>query len=129
MHEYAIASEIWAAVLASVRRRGGGRVRAVTLALGALNLIEEEQLRFWLQALAERDGSPDLAMRATTLPARVLCGQCGAESETAAPAGELDHFLLVAPRCPRCGSAEVSVVGGRELWVVSAEVEVHDGDC
>ncbi len=85
MHEFSIAAEIWGSVTRAAREHGGKRVKAVTLEIGARNLIEEEQLRFWLEVLAEKDGSAGVEVKVTTTE-------------------------------------------GREIKVVSAEVEVTEGD-
>lgn len=123
MHEFGIASEIWQSVRRSAERHGGGRVLSITMELGELNLIEDEQLRFWVTALAERDGSPGVELRISHVPAQVRCRQCG--EETAAPLGDRRAGPFLAPRvaCAGCGSVEVELTGGREIRVVSAEIE------
>ena len=156
MHEFGIASEIWQAVRQAAEWHGGRspsaslgvnkllpnapvRVLSITVELGELNLIEDEQLRFWVTALAERDGSPDIELRITHMPVTVRCRQCGEESAVARPpeaaataaeglAVELtgqQPGLFVPPvvACPRCGSKDVEAIGGREIRVVSAEIE------
>jgi hydrogenase nickel incorporation protein HypA/HybF len=126
MHEFSIASEIWDSVAKAARTHGGGRVLSLSLEVGALNLLAEEQLRFWIGLLAERDGSPGVEVHMTYLPARLRCRDCGAEGETSVPE-EADHFLPPALVCPACGSANVKVTGGRELRVVSARIEGRAG--
>ena len=125
MHEFSIASEIWASVREAARQHGKGRVKAVKLEIGALNLIEEDQLRFWLEALAERDGSAGVELQITTLPPRARCGECGAQQEIVLLAEPGLAHVPRAVTCPTCGSANVTLEGGRELRVVSAEVEVR----
>jgi hydrogenase nickel incorporation protein HypA/HybF len=123
VHEFGIASGIWQAVMAAAREQGGGRVRAITVELGELNLIEDEQLRFWMTALAERDGSPGVELRIAHLPPRVRCRECGEESAVELAGEVASWFVSPALSCPRCGSREVEVIGGREIRVVSAEVD------
>lgn len=123
MHEFSIASEIWASVAKAAHQHGGGPVRAVKLEIGVLNLLAEEQLRFWIGMLAGQEGSPEVAVQILHGPARVKCNSCGAEEEAPLPGGELDHFLPPPLSCPACGSKEITVVSGREIRVVSAEVE------
>ncbi len=126
MHEYSVASEIWDAVKAAARKHGGDAVRSIRLEIGALNLIEEEQLSFWLKALADQNGSPDLDLRISRTPARITCGHCGTEEEPALPSDEVSHFVPPLLTCRSCGSRDVQVLGGRELRVVSAEIEKGD---
>jgi len=122
MHEFSLASEIWSSV-AKAASAHGGRVKAIKLELGVLNLLADEQITFWIGMLAEQSGSPGVEVHITHLPARVRCHSCGMESETPLPEGELDHYLLPTLTCPVCASGEVEVTGGREVRVVSAEVE------
>ena len=161
VHEFGIASEIWQAVRRSAERHGGGRVLSITMELGEVNLIEDEQLRFWVTALAERDGSPGVELRISHIPAQARCRQCGearapfakatgprAVEEAKRRRGEPPSPRLRGPGeaggesrfpggwyarpegpCPKCGATEVEVVGGREIRVVSAEIESSPLSC
>ncbi|MFB3881642.1 MAG: hydrogenase maturation nickel metallochaperone HypA [Armatimonadota bacterium] len=128
MHEFGIASEIWEAVKKAAGAHGGGRVRAITVEVGELNLIEDEQLRFWITALAERDGSPGVELRITLVRPTIKCRQCGDLRETgpgSRSGSRLFDSSTLWPEgpCPKCGAMEAEVVGGREIRVVSAEIE------
>jgi len=123
MHEFSIASQIWASVARAAREHGGGRVTSITLELGELNLIEEEQLRFWIGELSARDGSPDVQLKIAEVKGRITCRACGAEGEPELPSGESGHLGPPLVSCAACGSRNVSIVGGREIRVVSAEIE------
>ncbi len=125
MHEYSVALEVWESVAAAAREHGGGRVRSIRLEIGALNLIEDEQLRFWIGALAEREGSPGVELEITHVPGRVRCRSCGREGEAVVPEGALPYSVVGTLRCSECGSGEVMIVGGRDLKVVSAEIETE----
>ena len=128
MHELSIASQIWESVAKAARQHGGGRVLSIKLELGELNLIEEEQLRFWIGELGKRDGSPEVKLEITAVKGRVHCNECGAEGEPGLPGGELDHFVPLVMSCRACGSRNIAVAGGRELRVVSAEIEREGSD-
>jgi hydrogenase nickel insertion protein HypA len=128
LHEYSIASQIWQSVRKAAEERGGGRILSISLEIGALNLLEDEQLSFWIRALAERDGSSDVQLNITHLPGRIECAACGARDEPALPAGVVDHFVAPPLACRVCGSRDVRIVGGRELRVVSAEIQTEQSD-
>jgi len=105
-------------------------VASVTLEVGELNLIEDEQLRFWVRELAARDGSPDVEVKISHPAGRVRCEECGMEGRALLPGGEMGHLLPPVVACEACGSRNVRIEGGRELRVVSAEIEMegHSGD-
>jgi hydrogenase nickel incorporation protein HypA/HybF len=128
LHELSIASQIWESVARAAREHGGGRVLSIKLELGELNLIEEEQLRFWIEELGKRDGSPGVRLEIAPVKGRVRCSECGVEGEPGLPGGSADHFLPVSMSCAACGSREVVLGGGRELRVVSAEIEKEGVD-
>ena len=128
MHEYSIASQMWASVAKAAKQQGGGRVLAIKLEIGPLNLIADEQVRFWIAALAERDGSPGVRLEIAHPPAQVRCRACGEQSEPPSAPDDADHFLPPVVACNSCGSAEVDILGGRELRVVSAEIEMEESD-
>jgi hydrogenase nickel incorporation protein HypA/HybF len=128
LHELSIASQIWESVARAARQHGGGRVLSIKLELGELNLIEEEQLRFWIEELGKRDGSPGVRLEITSVKGRVRCNECEAEGEPGLPGGSVDHFVPLAMSCGACGSRNVVVAGGRELRVVSAEIEKEGVD-
>ena len=128
MHEYSIASEVWQSVAAAARKHGGGRVRSIRLEVGALNLIEDEQLDFWVVALAERDGAPGVKLEIVHVPGRVKCRGCGTEGEAKVPEGTLPYFGMGSVKCEKCGSGDIEVVGGRDLRVVTAEIETEGKD-
>ena len=82
MHELSIASQIWESVRRAAAEHGGGRVKSIKLEIGALQLIEDDQLTFWIQALAERGGSPGVEIRITTVPEGVQIRVVSAEVES-----------------------------------------------
>ncbi len=93
------------------------------LEIGALTLLADEQIRFWVEALAARDGHPGVTVEIAHLPGRVHCSACGADSELPPPEDTGDHFSLPRLACPVCGAQEVTIIGGREVRVVSARID------
>ena len=83
MHELSIASQIWRSVKHAAAEHGDHRVKSIKLEIGALQMIEEDQLTFWIQALAERDGSPGVELKITTVPESVQIRVASAEVEPA----------------------------------------------
>jgi Zn finger protein HypA/HybF involved in hydrogenase expression len=81
MHELSIASQIWTSVKNAAAEHSGRRVKSIKLEIGALQMIQEEQLTFWIQALAERDGSPGVELRVTTVQESLQIRVVSAEIE------------------------------------------------
>lgn len=108
MHELAIAESVVEAVTTRTGRR---RVAQVRLRIGKLSGVSADSLRFCF----------DLAAQGTTLDGAQLdieepsglahCADCGQEFA-------LSDLVLLCP----CGSADVAVVEGDELRIMSVEV-------
>ncbi len=81
MHELSIASDVWSSVKKAAAEHGAGRVKSIKIEIGALQMIEEDQLIFWIQALAERDDSPAVAVKIATLPEGIQIRVVSAEVE------------------------------------------------
>lgn len=88
------------------------RVASITLRLGPLSGVEPELLR----SAFEISRASSLAETAELLiepqPVRVLCRQCGAESEASA------NNLL----CRACGAFETKLISGDELILARVEL-------
>jgi hydrogenase nickel incorporation protein HypA/HybF len=108
MHELAIAESIVDAVC---ERAAGRTVHRVTVRIGALTAVVPEAMRFCFDLAVEgtvADGA-ELAIERRAGAAR--CRECAASVPL------IDPILL----CP-CGSADLTVISGRELQIVSMEV-------
>ena len=108
MHELAITESVVDAV---TRRLPGARVASVRLEIGAMSGVVADSVRFCFDLVVA--GTPlEGASLVIDQPAgRCRCRACGAEF---AP----DWPVLLCP----CGSADVAVVAGEDLKIVSVEV-------
>lgn len=115
MHELGIVSGILETVSRAARDAGALRVVGVTLRIGDMREVVPETLDFAWDVLSEDDelmrGS---VLRVEAVRPRSRCLSCGEEFEH-------DRFHV---RCPACGSAETHLLAGRELEIVSMEVDL-----
>jgi hydrogenase nickel incorporation protein HypA/HybF len=113
MHELSVCQALLRQVDRIAQREQASAVRRVSVRVGVLSGVEPALLA---QAFRQaRTGSP-LAQRAQllieTVPVRVRCAQCGAES--GATAARL--------RCPACHSTDTCLVAGHELLLAAVDV-------
>ena len=108
MHELAIAESVLETITARV---GDREVREVRLEVGRLSGVSADSLRFCFSLAAEGTVVSGAALDIVEPPGRGRCSSCGEEFLV------LDPFLLCA-----CGSADVRVLGGDELRILSVEV-------
>ena len=108
MHELAIAESVVDTV---TRRLPGAKVTCVHLGIGALSGVVPDSIRFCFDLATEGTGLEGATLEITEPPAQCRCRSCGTEFQPDSP------IVL----CP-CGSADVAVLGGEELKILSVQV-------
>jgi hydrogenase nickel incorporation protein HypA/HybF len=114
MHEAAIAEELISVAQTELTRSGAhGRVLRLELTVGRLSGVSPEALRFAFERLAPGTVVAGACLEIAEPKALCRCRPCGKQT------GTDDVF----GGCPACGSADVTIEGGRELLLQSIEVE------
>lgn len=108
MHELAITQSVVDAVTGRVP---GRRVTCVRLEIGALSGVVADSVRFCFDLVTEGTGLEGAALEIVEPSARCQCRVCGQVFEPA------DQLVL----CP-CGSADVAVLAGHDLRIMSVQV-------
>jgi hydrogenase nickel incorporation protein HypA/HybF len=108
VHELAIAESVVDTV---TQRLPGATVTCVHLEIGALSGVVPDSIRFCFDLATEGTPLAGAALEITEPPARCRCRACGAEFQPDTP------IVL----CP-CGSADVAVLAGEELKILSVQV-------
>ena len=108
MHELAIAEGVVDTV---TQRLPGARITSVHLEIGALSGVVAGSVRFCFDLATEGTSLEGATLEITEPPARCRCRSCGTEFQPDPP------FAV----CP-CGSADVAVLGGEELRILSVRV-------
>ena len=108
MHELAVAESVVSAVL---ERTGDRPVSTVRLRVGRLAGVVPDSLAFCFELATVGTLLEGASLEIVEEDGRAHCRTCAADFSLA------DPFLLCA-----CGSADVEVLSGRELAVVSVEV-------
>jgi hydrogenase nickel incorporation protein HypA/HybF len=110
MHELGLAEAILAVVLEAA---AGEPVRRIGLVVGKRQMIARDSLEFSFRLLAEGTVAARAGFTVQEVPIRSRCRQCDAEGEV-----ELPFW-----NCPGCGSMELEILSGDELWVDAVELE------
>ncbi len=93
---------------------GAARVLAVNLRLGRLAGVSKDALLFSYQLACENTPLAGSRLVIEEVPGLIFCGKCEAQRPVRSP----EWF-----RCPECDSLASEIVQGKELEVVSLEVE------
>ena len=108
MHELAITESI---VDAIVEKIGDGPVAAVRLEIGRLSGVVADSIRFCFGIVADGTGLEGARLDIDEPPGRAYCRDCRREFA-------LDDPIMLCD----CGSADLDILAGRELRIVSVEV-------
>jgi hydrogenase nickel incorporation protein HypA/HybF len=108
VHELAIAESVVGTV---TERLPDAKVTCVHLEIGVLSGVVPDSIRFCFDLATEGTALEGAELKITEIPARCRCRGCGTEFQ---PEGTI---VL----CP-CGSADVAVLGGEELKILSVSV-------
>ena len=108
MHEMAITQSVVDAVC---EHADGRQVHSVRLEVGALCAVVPDSMQFCFELATEGTVADGARLDIDVEPGTARCRSCGAD------------FTLpdLIPLCP-CGSADVEILAGRELRILSMEV-------
>lgn len=113
MHEMSIAEAIIDVIADEVRKADAVRVLSVTVSLGELSGVVEDQLRFCFPVVALGTVVEGADLLVERVEGRGWCGRCEAEY----------HLSTLLTPCPGCGGFTQDVRAGQELLVARLEVE------
>ena len=108
VHEMALTQSVVDTVC---EHAAGRRVHSVRLEIGALCAVVPDAMQFCFELATEDTVAAGARLDLDVCPACAHCRSCGTEFESP------DLILL----CP-CGSADVQLLSGRELRILSMEV-------
>jgi hydrogenase nickel incorporation protein HypA/HybF len=114
MHELSIVEALIEQVEKEVERSGHrGRVTGLDVSIGRLSGVNPDSFRFALEMLCPGTLLETAEVRIAEPRATCRCQSCGAVAE-------VDEFVA---RCAECGSGDLLLEGGRDLWLQSIELE------
>lgn len=108
MHEMAITQSVVDAVC---EHAAGRRVHSVRVQVGALCAVVPDAMEFCFGLAAEGTAADGARLDLDVQPGSALCRTCGDEFP-------LPDLILLCP----CGSADVEVLTGKDLRILSMEV-------
>lgn len=113
MHELGLAENTLMLALQQANLAGAQKICSMTLRVGVLSGVDDEALRYALEIVVKDTLAAEASIHVETVAAVCYCGVCAEEFE----ATELSYV------CPRCGQVSADLIKGRELDLISMEVE------
>jgi hydrogenase nickel incorporation protein HypA/HybF len=113
MHEQSIVESLLTVALENAAKAKASQILKINVVIGELSGVVEEAMDFYFGFLRENTIASQASLGFTRVPARLRCRKCNIEFI----AENLDF------RCPSCKETQVEIIGGRELYIESLEVE------
>ncbi len=118
MHELSLMQSTLDIVFAEAQRLSARRIHGLRMRIGALSGVVPESLEFAFEALTEGTLAQGARLEIERVPARCFCARCAREFEPP------PHSFA----CPVCGRASAELRRGREMEVLSIEVEPDENE-
>ena len=118
MHEFSMCQTIVKIVLDELKKYGTEpiQLKSVKLCIGKYHQLVPENLTFAYEVLTKDSPAEGSVLDIEVFPILIQCKSCNWKGEIA------PHLY----RCEICSSGDVEVIGGKELFIESLEVDSHD---
>jgi len=113
MHELAITQSMLDLVLEQAAKAEAKRVGKINLVLGEMTGVVGQCVQFYFDFLSKGTPAEKATLTFKVIPTTAECRDCGKNFRL----GEFDWT------CPHCEGNNIEIVGGKELFVESIEVE------
>ncbi len=113
MHEQSIVEALLNVALEHAEKAKVKRILRINIVVGDLSGAVDDSMNFYFSFLSKNTIASEASLLFKHLPAQLRCRNC----ETIFTPEKLDY------NCPKCKDQQVDIVGGRELYVESLEVE------
>ncbi|THB74351.1 MAG: hydrogenase maturation nickel metallochaperone HypA [Desulfobacteraceae bacterium] len=113
MHEMGIAQELVRIALESIPEDiDNPKVEKLNLKIGKLAAVVEHSLTFCFEIITKDTPLEGAVLDITEVPVGIRCKGCNRQWEVDQPAFQ----------CPNCQEAEVEMISGREIEIISIEL-------
>ncbi|MBC7080977.1 MAG: hydrogenase maturation nickel metallochaperone HypA [Thermoplasmatales archaeon] len=121
MHEFSTMQNIMSIVIEEAKKMGAKKISKVTVEIGELTFLGEEQMKFAFNLLKEGTIAENAELVIIKIKAKIKC-KCGYKGEIRY--GEKNDFHIIFPiiNCPLCGN-DAEILEGKECRIKSIEVE------
>lgn len=113
MHEMAIAEGILDICLDTLKENGGSVVRSIQIHIGHMSGVEPEALTFCFDAVSKGTPAEKAQLEIELVPVTGYCLDCQESFR-------IDNYVF---RCPTCEGQQVITEKGKELKVVSIDID------
>jgi hydrogenase nickel incorporation protein HypA/HybF len=113
MHEQSIVESLLAIAIESAEKAKAKNILRISLVVGELSGVVEESVDFYFSFLTRDTIAADSSLFYNRIPAELRCRNC---NTIFTPENLNFHY-------PNCKEQQIDIIGGRELYIDSMEVE------
>jgi hydrogenase nickel incorporation protein HypA/HybF len=113
MHEQSVVESLLALALENAEKAKASKILRIYLVVGELSGVLEEAVDFYFSFLSRDTIAENASLFYMHTPAQVRCRNC---NNVFIPKNLNFH-------CPDCNEQQIEIIGGRELYIDSMEVE------
>jgi hydrogenase nickel incorporation protein HypA/HybF len=113
MHEIGIAADLSAIVIEAAGKENLTKVTKVSISFGQMIQIVPNIFEFAFREAVKESVASDADVDIEIIPVRMKCSDCGVEFTV-----NENNFS-----CNNCGSADLDIINGKELFIKSIEGE------
>lgn len=113
MHEQSIVESLLALAIENAEKAKASKILRIYLVVGELSGVVEEAVDFYFSILSRDTIAAQASLFFMRTPAQLRCRKCN----TIFSPERLDFH------CPDCKEQQIEIIGGRELYIDSMEVE------
>ena len=113
MHELGITESIVNIALDKAKEAQASKITQINLVVGELSGFVPDCIQFYFEFLSKDTIAQEAKLHFAPTPAQLSCRNCST----------VFHPQDTLWSCPKCQSRGVEIVGGRDLYVQSLEVE------
>jgi len=126
MHEFSTAQMIIENVIKVAEKHNAKRVTEVNLEIGALTLLNLDQLTFSLAILSEKTIVEGAEFKINYTPVKLKCLSCGYENVINAKSFNNYDWpeVVFQLKCVKCQSRDVEVVEGKSCIIKDIKIKV-----
>ena len=112
MHELSITKSMLDLVLDQAQKNGAEKVQGINLVIGEMSGVVDDCVRFYFDFLSKGTIAEGAHISVKIVPVQARCRECGKQFKF----NGLDWL------CPNCGTTQINIVEGKELYLESIEV-------
>ena len=113
MHEQGIVQSLLSVALENAEKAGARRIVGINLVVGDYTGVAEDAVNFYFSFLSRDTIAAGAKINYTHVPGQLRCRDC----DVLFPLQKRDYH------CPTCDGKRVEIVGGRELYIETMDIE------